>query len=45
VAGANAGGPIAGLSRVLFACAAVASVVLALNQLLNLQLFIGVVLI
>lgn len=37
------GRPIAGPVRALFAAAAIAATVLALNQLLNLQLFIGVV--
>lgn len=37
------GRPIVGLVRVLFAVAAIVSTGLALNQLLNLQLFVGVV--
>ncbi len=37
------GRPITGVVRTLFAAAAVAATALALNQLLNLQLFVGVV--
>lgn len=37
------GRPITGLARVLFAIAAIVSTTLALNQLLNLQLLVGVV--
>ncbi len=37
------GRPILGVVRALFAAAAVAATVLAINQLLNLQLFVGVV--
>ena len=37
------GRPISGTVRALFAIAAVVSSTLALNQLLNLQLFLGIV--
>jgi hypothetical protein len=37
------GRPIAGLARALFAIAGLVSTILALNQLLNLQLLVGVV--